>query len=760
MLPVDQFIGFVLMDRYRIVEVIGTGGWGKVYRAKDLTLDMDVAVKIVHPHLVQDNLRVKRFEQEAHVLSKVENEHIIRIIDHGLSPAPFIVMEYYAGIPLDKWLKENGPMPVKMALDVFIQLCNALQAAESMRIVHRDLKPSNILLKVRNDEVYCKILDFGVAKFLDDASPFGKFTSTGEVLGSPQYMSPEHWKGVCDNKSDIYSLGCMMYELLSGKAPFSAQTGMEYMCKHVFEQAKPVVLVNNTAELPAGLQDILDKCMEKSPGNRYQSSRECLEDLKRVKEGNKPSISLFEKIRRKTDRRRLAVAAFVLAASVSASYYWINSSYRNSELSSAIQFSLPQLPESWHGKTMIEWSEAIEADPGNAQLLYERAILHAMRREYGESSRDLTRAIEINPNFAEAYGERALVYTLNTFGAGIDQALADVEKAVALKPDDAHVIYASAYIHACLGYYEKAIEECKKAIALGENSTEIDQINVYGTLSTSNFLLGRHDDAIKAVDAGLKVVPAKYRWLLYRQRAIVHCSQQQFDRALADLDLATRESTCLPRVWSLKAICLLGMGKTSEADEACAQAMKAEMSSSAERLPTAYRGRADFWRMRGELEKSIQDSSQAISLEEGKCVMSFRLRALCKLQQGKYQDALSDMKQVNILFPKSAKTLSLIAMLESKIGKRDKAEKDIERAFTLGTPTPMIFVHRAGIELDKGELDKSLADLNHAINMNPFLKEAYEIRAIVHAKLGKEGEAAADAERAKRLLPEIVTVYP
>lgn len=454
------------------------------------------------------------------------------------------------------------------------------------------------------------------------------------------------------------------------------------------------------------------------------------------------------------------MAALVLLSSLAAASYCINSSYKNSELSSAIQFSLPKLPERFHDKSMIEWSEAIEADPSNPQLVYDRAILHAMRREYGESTRDLTRAIEINPNFAEAYAERALVYTLNTFGAGIDRALADVEKAVALKPNDAHVVYACAYIHACLGFYEKAIEECKKAIALGENSTEFDQINVYGTLSTSYFMLGRLDEAIEAVDAGLKVVPAKYRWLLYRQRAIVHCSRQQFDKALTDLDLATKEATCLPRVWSLKAICLLGMGKTREADEACAQAMKAEMSSSAERLPTAYRGRADFWRMRGELEKSIQDSSQAISLEEGKCVMSFRLRALCKLQQGNYHDALSDMKQVNILFPNSAKTLSLIALLENKIGKRDRSIKNIERAFTLGTPTPIMFVHRASIELDEGKLDKSLADLNHAIDMNPFLKEAYEIRTIVRAKLGEKEKAAADAEMAKRLLPQIVTIYP
>ena len=196
----DPFIGFILEDRYQIVELIGTGGWGKVYKAKHVTLDMDLAVKIVHQHHLQDEQSIKRFEQEAQLLSRVENQYIVRIIDHGLSPAPFIVMEYVHGIPLSKWLKTNGPMPPQMAIDLFLQLCDALSAAEDIRIVHRDLKPSNILLKTNTEGVQCKILDFGLAKSVDMNSAAEKLTATGEILGSPAYMSPEQWKGQCDNQ--------------------------------------------------------------------------------------------------------------------------------------------------------------------------------------------------------------------------------------------------------------------------------------------------------------------------------------------------------------------------------------------------------------------------------------------------------------------------------------------------------------------------------------------------------------------------------
>ncbi len=316
----DPFIGYVIEDRYKIIELIGTGGWGKVYKARHLSLDMDLAVKIVHQHHLQDELSIKRFEQEAQLLSKVDNPHVVRIIDYGLTPSPFIVMEYVQGVPLSKWLKTNGSMPAEMAIDFFMQLCEALAAAEAIRIVHRDLKPANILLKTNTENIDCKILDFGLAKFVDMNSAAERLTNTGEILGSPAYMSPEQWKGQCDNRSDIYSLGCIMYETLAGQPPFTAQFGLEYMSKHVSDRPPAISKTNATVKFPQGLEDIINKCLQKSPSNRYQTSSSCREDLLKLKAGGKPNITILEKIKSKASKKAI-IAGYLTLLLLAAGYF-------------------------------------------------------------------------------------------------------------------------------------------------------------------------------------------------------------------------------------------------------------------------------------------------------------------------------------------------------------------------------------------------------------------------------------------------------
>ena len=328
-LSTDRFIGHVLAERYQIVELIGSGGWGNVYKANHLTLTKDLAIKIVHRHLLKDDSRLKRFEQEAQLLSKIENPYVVRVIDHGFDPAPFIVMEYFSGTPLDQLLKDNGPMPPQRAINLFIQLCDGLSSAHALRIVHRDLKPSNILLKSNSDEVECKILDFGVAKFLDPETPEGGMTATGELLGSPAYMSPEQWKGQCDHRSDIYSLGCIMYEVLTGKPPFSAQFGLEYMAKHLSDQPAPISQLCKGAKYQAGLEEVVNKCMQKSPADRYQSSLACREDFIKLKAGRKPSITLLEKFNR--HKIRNVIGLCFLSSSVLAVHIWDQAGVREYE---------------------------------------------------------------------------------------------------------------------------------------------------------------------------------------------------------------------------------------------------------------------------------------------------------------------------------------------------------------------------------------------------------------------------------------------
>jgi eukaryotic-like serine/threonine-protein kinase len=279
----DPLIGAVF-GRYEIKEFIETGGWGNVYRAKDSKLEKDVAIKIVHDHVLKDESNIKRFRREARLLCRLESRYVMRVLDADTTPAPYLVVEYFDGIPLNKWLLANGPMNAQMAIDLFCQLCRALSEAQELDIVHRDLKPASILIKTSDNAVEARIVDFGLAKCLTSDNTLGsKITSPGEMLGSPPYMSPEHFDGNWDHRSDIYSLGCIMYEVLAGRPAFKAKFAPEYLQLHRSTLPERISKVNPGAVLPAGLEEVIFACLEKSPNRRYQSAKLCAEDLEAIK---------------------------------------------------------------------------------------------------------------------------------------------------------------------------------------------------------------------------------------------------------------------------------------------------------------------------------------------------------------------------------------------------------------------------------------------------------------------------------------------
>ncbi len=288
----DNLIGFDLAERYRIIRLLGTGGWGNVYLAKHLTLGTDVAIKIIHKHLSGDEGGVKRLEQEAQLLNRLDSPNIVRIIDYGLVPFPYIVMEFFDGTPLNTWLKQNGALDLELALELFTQICDGMSNARELGLVHRDLKPGNILIKIEDTRLKAKILDFGIAKLTEDISAGERLTTTGEILGSPPYMSPEQWTGRADHRSDIYSLGCIMYEVLSGKPAFTAQYGIDYLNKHVHEYPPRMKQVASGKKLPAVMDDIVRKCILKSPDKRYQTSSALKADLEQIKSGRTVKIKL------------------------------------------------------------------------------------------------------------------------------------------------------------------------------------------------------------------------------------------------------------------------------------------------------------------------------------------------------------------------------------------------------------------------------------------------------------------------------------
>ncbi len=280
----DHFVGTVLDNAYEIQAIIGQGGMGIVYRARHKLMDRIVAVKMLQSQLTSDSVSVKRFQHEAKAASRLDHPNVIKVSDFGISPTgqPYIVMDYLEGTSLADVIKKSGHVCVERTIRIISQACDALDHAHQQGLIHRDLKPTNIVLVTYDDEKdFVKVVDFGVAKLLGSGAPDGqKLTQTGAICGSPVYMSPEQCLGLeLDARSDIYSMGVVLYETLSGKLPILGKTMVETMSKHINEMPPRFAEVREDLYIPERLETIIFKAMSKDPSHRYNTMGELRSDL-------------------------------------------------------------------------------------------------------------------------------------------------------------------------------------------------------------------------------------------------------------------------------------------------------------------------------------------------------------------------------------------------------------------------------------------------------------------------------------------------
>jgi serine/threonine-protein kinase len=277
----DPLLGQTLADKYRIEELIAEGGMGAVYRGTHVLMDKTVAIKVLHPALAADDKIVARFSREARAASRLSHPHALSVTDFGEAEngVVFLVMEYLKGQTLKEVIHSQGQMPLPRVIEIVRQICGALEAAHAEGVVHRDLKSDNIMLLDIGGGDWAKVLDFGIAKITEKVGQDPALTAPNLIIGTPQYMSPEQCSQAAeiDSRSDIYSFGVILYEMLVGHVPFTGESPTAIMMKHL--QEPPPSVLEERNDLPAAVGRVVTRAMAKRPEDRYQTVGELAEDL-------------------------------------------------------------------------------------------------------------------------------------------------------------------------------------------------------------------------------------------------------------------------------------------------------------------------------------------------------------------------------------------------------------------------------------------------------------------------------------------------
>ena len=284
-LPDDDLTGQMIDRRYQVVGKIGRGGMGLVYKAEHVMLKRTVALKVLRREVVEDEHSVRRFMNEARAIASLRNPHTVMLFDFGATQdgALYYTMEFLTGRSVGDLLRTVGAIHHRRAVEIVLQVCDSLEEAHEQGILHRDIKPDNIFLTRERGRELAKVLDFGIAKILGGEREGATLTQTGMVCGTPQYLSPEQVSGeTVTPASDLYALGVVLYEMLSGSPPFIAPTPIKVMLQHVQDRPPPMRERNPGVDIPPSLQEFVDKALQKDPARRYATAQEFRQALRKA----------------------------------------------------------------------------------------------------------------------------------------------------------------------------------------------------------------------------------------------------------------------------------------------------------------------------------------------------------------------------------------------------------------------------------------------------------------------------------------------
>ncbi len=734
-------VGALVDGRYEVLGHIGSGGMGEVYKVLDRETQKFFALKMISPRVAERKILAKRLEHEAHAARTLVHGNIVSVYDVGASSdgAPYLIMDYVEGDSLDAMLKSETCLSQTRALPIFMQIAEALVHAQQKSIVHRDLKPSNILMtKTPEGNDMVKIVDFGIAKISDqDSADKTKLTQTGELLGTPLYMSPEQCTGdEIDARSDIYSFGCIMHEVLTGKSPFAAENSVKVILRHLNEGAPP--LPNNVG-ITADMKEVIARCLEKHRDNRYKTPVDLHIDLERINDG-RPIRPHERKVKPESATKKtpvaVAVVAIVLLAGIA--FGWpLLSQYLSprKEVTGASEF---HRPDRYLEKTLTQWTNEIEKSPDDPELYLNRGNLHALRDERTNAIDDFTQAIKLKPNYLQALSARSFEY-MNV--AQFDKALVDANKLIALVPNSAEGYAKRGMIYEACEMFGEAVTDWNRAIDIDSG----DAYFYYGA-AIDLLRLAKYDEVERMLKKAVEIGDNSGSY--GANLGLCYTFQQRYPEAAKYLTFDPRNTHVRGVEWAQSAYYLLCVGKMDEAMSALAQLR------SRETFPArSHRIAGEFFRCAGQYEKAMQDFNAATSLEE--YPPGYRQRAVTFVMLGQMRSALSDLNKSYQLNPRSSTTATWLARVENKLGMKKEAQQHLAQAFAGKMVAPISYVNRSAIKLENGDAKAALADADTAVKQDQWLKEGYEVRAEIRKKLGDAAGAEKDAEQAKKLISHL-----
>jgi len=506
------------LSHYRILQQIGAGGTGVVYRAHDERLDRDVALKILSPGTVVGTAAPKRFRQEALALSKLNHPNIATVHDFDTQDGTdFLVEEFIEGLSLDAMLS-SGPLSEKEIIKLGSQLADGLAAAHEHGVIHRDLKPANLRV---TPEARLKILDFGLALMLHrETSPTAlteSVTETRAIAGTLPYMAPEQLLGgKLDARTDIWATGCVLYEMATGRCPFLG-TGPA-LTDAILHQSPPVISKLNP-RISAALDAVIQKCLDRDPEKRYQSAREIGVDLQRAI--STPTLAGTRRQLRWWFAGLAVAAALAAVVGVGTRFelrLWQSSFAKHEEVAAPGQAvphesylaGMAQL-ERWDKRGNLEsaiglFEQALKADPGFAlgfsalgEAYWAKYRLDHDSRWIDEAERTCKRAAELNNQLPAVYVTLARVHN----GKGqYNLALQEIQQALKLEPRDSEALLGEAAVYASMGQAEKAESTYKKAAALRPQRWD-----GYYELGVFYYQQRRYSDAAAEFERVLEITP-------------------------------------------------------------------------------------------------------------------------------------------------------------------------------------------------------------------------------------------------------------